>query len=404
MLESALAQMADRKQTEEYATVASELARAYAFQSNYAGSLALIEPALMTASRLGLAERIVELLITKGWALVGEGRWYEHAATLRGALAMAERLGLLDSELRARNNLADIVQFDDPREALEIARVAVERSERVGWRSWSSAIVGEVGFAAIAAGEWDWLRDSIDDFYSDELPVLMRADLDGSRAILSAAAGDTEAAEQHAARLRALLETGSSDQDKLGAGLTAAQLSLYSGDIPAAQQQALGVLDVGIASGEPDQVLLMVARTALWQRDAAALRRAYEGLSAGRPSRLIDASRRLVEAALTSLDGRQAEAKQAAREAIDSFRALDVAFELALTQMGVVAIFGGASEEGRAAAEEAREILTRLGANAVLARLDDLVAAWPAAWASLVPSRTTARPSESTVRAASDGS
>jgi tetratricopeptide (TPR) repeat protein len=403
MLESALAQMADRKQTAEYATVASELARAYAFQSNYPASLALIEPALVTSSRLGLRERIVELLITKAWALVGEGRWYEHAATLRGALAMAERLGLLNSELRARNNLADVVQFDDPREALEIARVAIERAERVGWRSWSSTLVGEVGFAAIAAGEWQWLRDSIDESYSDELPVMMRADLDGSRAILAAAAGDIEAAEQHAARLRALLETGASDQDRLGAGLTAAQLSLYSGDVAAAQRQAMDVLDVGIASGEPDQVLLLVARTALWQGDAEALRRAYEGLDAARPSRLIDATRRLIEAALASLDGRSAEAKQAAREAIDAFRALDVPFELALAQLGVVALFGGVSEEGRAAAEEARETLTRLDAHGVLARLDELVAV-PGPWAPPVGPETTARRGGTAVRSKPEGS
>jgi hypothetical protein len=81
-----------------------------------------------------------------------------------------------------------------------------------------------------------------------------------------------------------------------------------------------------------------------------------------------------MDAGIAALTGQADEAAGGYRDAIRQWRNLEAWFELALCQLDFVRFVGGASPDVAAAAAEAREIFTRLGAPAFLQRLEEAVA------------------------------
>ena len=78
-----------------------------------------------------------------------------------------------------------------------------------------------------------------------------------------------------------------------------------------------------------------------------------------------------------ALAGVDAEATFAS--AADEWRGLDLLFPLAITQISAAALLPAGSARAVAAEREAREVLHHLGADALIARLDSLLEARPAA-------------------------
>ena len=128
------------------------------------------------------------------------------------------------------------------------------------------------------------------------------------------------------------------------------------------------------------EVLLgRAARAALWARDTT---RAVE------IARLLDehpsssaptvAGRIAVHAGIAALEGRRDDAVAGYRDAIARYRAIGEDKERALLGIDFVRLVGAADPAARTAAEEARAILVRAGAQAYLALLDDALAAPPA--------------------------
>jgi len=85
--------------------------------------------------------------------------------------------------------------------------------------------------------------------------------------------------------------------------------------------------------------------------------------------RWMAAARHTVEAGLAALEGRADDAATAYRESIDAWRALDCTLDLALCELDLVLLLG-AHHPDAAAAKEARDIFTELGARPFLERLD----------------------------------
>jgi hypothetical protein len=84
------------------------------------------------------------------------------------------------------------------------------------------------------------------------------------------------------------------------------------------------------------------------------------------------ASMRGMNAGISALAGRTAEANTAFSDAGRTMRELGLPLDTALLLMDQVAVVGTADPAGHSAADEAREILTRLGASVLLDRLDAL--------------------------------
>jgi len=117
--------------------------------------------------------------------------------------------------------------------------------------------------------------------------------------------------------------------------------------------------------------------TALWLGDAARARAAL-ALFEGRPERgrVVAAKRQMLQAGVRALEGDRSAAITGYRDAIRSWRDMDVPFFLGLTLLEFATLVGPREPEARAAADEARAIFTRLGSPPLLARLDAGLDQW----------------------------
>jgi hypothetical protein len=150
--------------------------------------------------------------------------------------------------------------------------------------------------------------------------------------------------------------------------------ALAAGDLERAYRVALRGLE--IASG--DIVVTsyngaFATRAALWMKDRARMADALSKVDAVQVrGGWVDTMRQTLHAGLLALEGRTEEAAQRYVAAARRWRELEIWFELALSQFDFAATIGTKHPDARAAADEARQIFTRLGAKPMLARLEDI--------------------------------
>jgi len=139
---------------------------------------------------------------------------------------------------------------------------------------------------------------------------------------------------------------------------------------------------------------MSVARTALWARDSERAARALARLRAtGLHGPAGEANLATISAGLAALSGRPDEARSTYRtRASELARPGGCAFDEALTAIDMATLLGPAVPEARAAADSAREILTRLGGKPFLERLEEAIQRQPSA-AHPTPARSRDRSS-----------
>jgi len=110
----------------------NEMARSYLFGRQVDEAMTAIDRGLRIAERLVLDPAIAELFATKSWATGLLGRSRESVLLAEGSLQIAERHGMIATQLRARMNLSDLLVGAEPRRGYEIACEGVAIAERVG--------------------------------------------------------------------------------------------------------------------------------------------------------------------------------------------------------------------------------------------------------------------------------
>ena len=119
------------------------------------------------ARRLAIAERrervdsAADVLVTRSVALARLGRAYEGIGGLETGLRLAERHGLLATEIRARTNMGGPLTDRDPRAAFEVSRSGLELARRFGHRQGVSMLAGNASVGALETGGWVWARAEI---------------------------------------------------------------------------------------------------------------------------------------------------------------------------------------------------------------------------------------------------
>ena len=88
---------------------------------------------------------------------------------------------------------------------------------------------------------------------------------------------------------------------------------------------------------------------------------------------LVAAQRRAMQAGIDGLEGRRTDALAGYRQAIGDFDELGAVFDGVLTAIDMAAALGPSEPEVRTQVERARATLERLGARALLDRLDAVV-------------------------------
>ena len=188
-VEAAAGEFADLGEDPGYASLLGQLARFQMLrQVDFAAAIANADRALAIAERVDRVDLVADLLVTRGTALTSMGRAYEGVGCLETGLHLAQRHGLLGTEIRARTNLGGPLTDSDPRAAFEVSRVGLELARRFGHRLGVSLLVVNASTGAFESGAWDFaraeMRTGLDEAASEEervtlLAFLVRALVEG---------------------------------------------------------------------------------------------------------------------------------------------------------------------------------------------------------------------------------
>ncbi len=339
--------------------------------NRHAEAVELADRALPAAEARDLAELTVELLITRGVALVNIDRRIESVATLTGAVAMAERLNLPNSVLRGLVNLGYALEPEDPAEGHRVSREGIEKARRWGQRWAVRYLIGNASDGAIAIGEWDWALQQIrDELEQDQEPAELLWFGSIEAQILASRGEPTEDRIKQVVALAAEYD----DQQYTGTAILAqwAQMMAVS-----RYDEVIALCRTAIAwnsQGATDSAPPVAARAALRTGDADALREMRDAFAGARRGRRTDAERAAITASLAAVEGRRPEARAGYFEAMRRFRELDLSWIVALVGLDAVVAEVLEPAERQRVAAESRAIMERLGARPYLAQLDAALA------------------------------
>ncbi len=375
-LEGALSGLSSLESDPEVASFRAQLARAYVDHDDTVPALAWADRAIAAAERLDLVPVIVDALITRGSAAWSQGRPRESRALFSGALALAERHVLVASELRARSWLADLESFDDPTVAQGLRKVGLELARRTGDRESVSVFTFDMISETYQFGDWDGVLTMIDALDEGELVFHQREHLNDLLAQIAAYRGDTATAGERLAMGKAHLAGVTHPTHLASYRSVVAEVALAEGHLEEAYAEATAAATESPRLAHAGS--LLGSRAAAWLGDADRVREALDRMvAADRRGRWFDAGRRTVRAALASLAGEREAAIAGYLDAAALWRDAGWAVQLGLCQLDVASLIGPDEPSARAAADEAREIFTRLGAAPLLARLDAALAGAP---------------------------
>ena len=333
----------------------AELARAHMLKERHGEAVAAADRALQLAGDRA-PETAVEALITKGTSLGVLNRNVEAEATLRGAIHLADRLGLIQASLRARNNLSGPIGYTDLAESERLLREGYELATRYGHRPFLYQFLTTLLLAGFRRGSWDeWIpeldaireNESPPPFYESSLLaaqatlVAIRGDLDGAGRLLDQSAAiaaqlQSEQLEAHLSMHRgylhaigghwtdaasqALFAAGNSNCTEDGSWLAA--IAAAAGNLPDSLDAAIDVLSYPPSPGRTTAAMAEAAKAGRTARNGR-WDEARAGFSRSR-SELVAAGE-LLAANLAGLlwgslaSDRQAEAAAAADEAEQFF-------------------------------------------------------------------------------------
>ncbi len=383
VLERALEQAGDREDDPAVVEVISVLARAHALRADNSEAIRLADRALTAAERLDLVEVIAGAVMTKAVTLAYMNRNREALILLPGVLLLAETHGLVLIDLRARLNISQFQIVDDPATAGNVARVGLERAQKLGLREWETLLAGNGLMAALRTGDWDWALKTGAEVARDEPLRVGNSEVSGYTAVISALRGDGGRLDDVLEAFEPLATDATDPQYRALLALLRAWARIAAGDLERAFDEVMQRRVEEPTYGSSASSL--AAHAALWLRDVERAERIRTSMSAQSVrGQWVDASRRSLDAGIAALKERPAEAVAGFADATRVLREHSMPLDLALCLMDEVATVGVAEPAGRAAVDEAREVLTRLGATALLTRLDALVST-PAGGARRAP-------------------
>ena len=373
VLQRTLDEVESREDDPAVVELIGTLGRMHALMSHNEQAIQLADRALVAAERLDLVDVIAGSVMTKAVTLAYLHRTREALILLPGVLLLAETHGLVVIEMRARLNMSQFQIVDEPSVGTSVARIGMERAHKLGLRYWETLLAGNAVMGALRTGDWDWALKTCADVLRDEPVNASNHEVDAYPAIIDALRGDDGVRLARNIDVFAPLAAASDDpQYPALLHLLRTWADFAGGDLQAASQS------MPMEFEEPtyaSAAYSLAGHAAAWLRDAeqaAKIHDAFDALAVR--GQWVDACRRSLEASIAGLAGRTAEAREDFAEATRIVRDHGMPLDAALCLMDEVAILGTDEPAGRAAADEAREILESLGASVLLGQLDRLIA------------------------------
>jgi tetratricopeptide (TPR) repeat protein len=238
-------------------------------------------------------------------------------------------------------------------------------------------MVGNSSICALRVGEWDWAIALLDEWLGLEVTASGFMEFFVDRAILRALRGQGDGAVSDIAEAARLRATATDPQFESYELLARAWAALAAGDLVGVRGHAKRAAE--ITEYFQPLALPVAARAALWTGDAVDAERALATfLDTDYWGPALEVDRAVAQAGVTALNGRGAEALAAYREALRGYRALGLAFDESLAVIDMATVLPTPERDApdvTVAIDHARQVLERLGAGPLLARLDAVVAA-----------------------------
>ena len=350
------------------------VARLHGLRGDNEIAVTLADRALVAAERLDLVDIIAGAVMTKGVALAYLQRNREAMILLPGVLLMAESNGLITTEARARLNISQFGIVDQPLQSLTIARVGMERAQKLGLRQWETLLAGNAVMAALHTGDWDWAIQTCTDVMRDTPIGPENNEVDAYPAIMVGLRGDgADRLTINVDYFSKIAADASDPQYATLVHLLRTWLHLIQGDLRSASREFVD--DENFEPTYGSKHYRLAGHAAVWLRDIEqSSQRLAQMNSLTLRGMWLDAVRRALAAAVAAFEGRKQEAIAGFAEQVRVLRDAGMVLDVALVLMDEVAAVGTDEPAGRAAADEAREILTKLGAKVLLEYLDQLVA------------------------------
>ena len=370
VLEPAADELADLGGDPGYLALLNQLARGYMLSERAEEAIAVADRVLAAAEPADLVDLVADALVTRGSSLGNIGRAYQGFAEIEGALHLAELHGLTGMALRARLNLGAFPSTDAAT-ALENNRRGLAESRRLGHRRRLLLFLTNAAEAGFWTGDWDWAMPELDELLAGDLEPADRVVVIESAARIKAWRGQDIGSLVD--ELRTYADDTSDAYSQYTAAVAQGDLGFALGHLEdsAAAYRAAARISAGNAPNCHNQA----ARAHLLARDEVAAAADLGALEAtGVHGRWIDARRASIQAGLAALDGREVESLAQYEGALRAFRDLGLALDEALTAIEMATLLEPTLPEVNAAADAARDILTRLRAAPFLDRLAAAVA------------------------------
>ena len=336
--------------------LAAVLARARTVVGDDRVALDWADRALAAAQRLELTGVATDLRVTRGTARFALGDEEEGLIDLRAAIAQAQDAGLLHTELRARNNEAWALLGDDPRAAMETARLGLELATAMGLGDIAVPLADIACTAAIETGDWGWALETIEELTQRGIPETFRIVLAANAATIRALRGAADAMEALDA-----LEPLPPDTDRqvvAAVRQARAWAALVAGDFESSRRLAQEATD-GYVGNDPAYQRALATRAALWAGDRSSATASITSLAApGRWGRATEATLVTMDAGMAALTGKDAHSRY--RGARSAWEALGLPLQLGLCMLDEHRLVPGVGTD------ELIVLLTSLGADGLL--------------------------------------
>jgi class 3 adenylate cyclase/tetratricopeptide (TPR) repeat protein len=346
--------------------VRSQLARALMLEFEYARSVEVCDEVLPAAERAGLDALVADTLVTKGTALLSNGRPREGLPLVRAGGALAEHVAKPETVLRAALN-GSLSQIDvDPSASLESLRAGLTLARRMGLRGFVATFVQNATDAAIQSGDWDWMAAEVEANLAEEYETADRLISAGSAIWVRCLRGLPR--DELLAELPGLV-SGESQVEQASVAECRGYDAWARGDLQAAADAWREY--ERLVTGSDMTASNRVARVSLWLRDADALEADLVALAAsGRFGAALNADRMTLNAGLAALRGRKDEALHQYAQAAGECRRLKLPWAEALLGIDMATVLDPSLPEVAEAIARSRTILGELGARPFLERLE----------------------------------
>ena len=362
-------------------------------KNDFAGSITTLDGALPVAERRGLVRIVATALMAKANGMWSLGRRREAFGLAYAARDLAAEHGMTEIQLRVMGNLANALTEKDVQLSLAASREQIELARKAGRRGQLLNSVGNYGYTAFLAGEWDAGLAEMERYLAEDMSGRDRLIMTNNALIIRAGRGEK-------------IDDGLAEMERLGADMSGRWLLFYA-DPVANYALARGDLEkarstfVELAEDDPGvgfEYLYRAARPALWARDVAGAKELLARYSeVGDFGPVADARMATLKAGIAALDGRSTEAIALYKEGIRGWRAVHAVIDEALAGVDAAELLDHSDPQVAEIVASTRVILERLRATPYLERLDAAVARAGAPTPTTKRSRSTAPAAEAAV-------